>query len=100
MNGDLIALVVILLGFCVVAVVIQWHLARQGTPVERWARAHGFKVICEVSEVSPAVRVLGGGQTAPQIIRIVVRDAEGRTRSGRIDWGGRPLDKMVVTWDD
>ena len=98
-SGNPIGLVVVLLAFCAVVIIVGWQLAYHGTPVERWAKANGFKLISEEREVFASVRILGMPERTSQVFRIVVRDREGRIRSGRIDWGGRPLDKMHVRWD-
>jgi hypothetical protein len=90
----------VLLAACVVAVLITWHLIKVGTPVERWAKTNGFKLISEEREVSASVRIMGIPRQMMQIYRIVVRDGEGRTRRGRLEWTGDPLDKMHVRWDD
>ena len=90
---------VVMLGACVVVVLVSLHVLRVGTPVERWARANGFKLVSENREMSASVRIMGIPRQMMQVYRIVVRDPEGRTRSGRLDWTGDPLDKMHVTWD-
>lgn len=88
-----------LLAVCIVMVIINWHLARGGSPVERWARASGFKLISEEREVSASVRIMGIPRETMQVYRIVVRDSEGRTRHGRLEWTGNSLDPMHVRWD-
>jgi len=91
---------VFVVGAFVVVIAHNWNVAMHGTPVERWARAQGFTLISEHPEMVRHSRILGVVQEVPQVHRIVVRDKEGRTRHGRVEWTGRPLDKMRVTWDD
>lgn len=95
-----IVAVAALLLVCIVMVLVNWQLARGGTPVEQWARMNGFKLISEEREVSASVRIMGIPREMMQIYRIVVRDSEGRTRRGRLEWTGDALDPMHVRWDD
>ena len=90
---------VVLLAACAVAVLLCLHVIRVGTPVERWARANGFTLVSEHREASASVRIMGIPRQMMQVYRIVVRDSEGRKRSGRLEWTGEPLDPMHVTWD-
>lgn len=89
-----------LLLVCTVMVLFNWQLARGGTPVERWARMNGFKLISEEREGSASVRIMGMPREMMQVYRIVVRDADSRTRKGRLEWTGSALDPMYVRWDD
>jgi len=89
----------VLVAVFVVIVLINLYQIRNGSPVEQWARANGYKLVSEEREVSASVRILGVPQKMMQITRIVVRDREGKTRTGHIEWTGDPLDKMHVRWD-
>jgi len=89
----------VMLAVCVVVVLVSLHVLRVGTPVERWARANGFKLVSEHREMLASVRIMGIPRQMMQVYRIVVRDSEGRTRSGRLEWTGNALDPMHVTWD-
>lgn len=90
---------VVMLAVCVVVVLVVLHRIRTGSPVERWAKTQGYKLLSEEREVSASVRIMGIPRKMMQIYRIVVRDPEGRTRSGRLEWTGEPMDPMHVTWD-
>src|SRR5262245_43712253 len=98
-DHPVVAGLVLLTGFLGV-VLISLHLTKVGTPVEQWARANGFKLISEEREVSASVRILGIPREMMQLYRIVVRDGEGKTRRGHLEWTGDPQDKMHVRWDD
>ena len=89
-----------LLFVCIVIVIFNWQIASGGTPVERWARSNGYKLISEEREVSASVRIMGIPREMMQVFHIVVRDSEGRTRKGRLEWTGSALDPMHVRWDD
>jgi hypothetical protein len=89
-----------LLAACLVAVLLKVHVSRNGTPVEQWARRHGYKLISEEREVSASVRIMGMPREMMQVFRVVVRDSEGRTRKGRLEWTGSALDAMHVRWEE
>jgi hypothetical protein len=99
-SGNPLVMAAVLLAFCVVVIVVGLQQARHGTPVERWARSKGFALISEENELFRSSRILGVAQRLPQVFRIVVRDREGRTRKGRLEWAGSALDPMRVRWDD
>jgi hypothetical protein len=98
-SPDAIIIGVGLLVACVVAVLIKVQVSKVGTPLENWARRQGLKIISEERTMHLSARILGEADSSPQVVRIVVRDREGRTRSGQVQVG-RPLDKIVVRWDD
>jgi hypothetical protein len=90
----------VLLAVCLVVALVALQVLRVGTPVEQWARANGYKLISEHREASASVKIMGIPRQMRQVHRIIVRDAEGRKRSGRLEWTGEPQDPMHVRWED
>jgi hypothetical protein len=99
MDGDLVVFALFVIAAFVGIIVHNWNLARHGTPIERWTKANGFVLLSEDRDWSASSRLLGATAESPQVYCIVVRDREGKTRTGRLVWGGWPLDRMQVTWD-
>ena len=102
--NPLVVTFIIFLAACLGAFSISWHFSRSRRMLNDWAARNGFELMsCEYCWLwrGPFFFRSSKGQA---VYRILVRDAQGRQRSGYARCGGwlwgLLTDQVNVRWDD